>query len=343
MLVTCDNCGKLFQKKAWQVKATKHNFCSRGCLGEYRRKKTIIPCGYCGKEFEIETYRVDKARNHFCSKECFKSFQSKVYKGAGNPSWAGGKVTVICTECGKKFGIGRYLFKTAKDHFCSLECMGNFYSKNHRGVNHPSWRGGKVKVTCDMCGKKIKKNPSQLRGKHNFCSLKCMGKWRSLYTDIKQRAKEMRKKARFPHYYTKPEEIFLNISKGNNIPVEFTGNGALWIGKKGGKQLNPDFIIKINGKRYAVEAMGDYWHSPLLNRSLKKGNILSYREKFYKNQGWHPIFIWESDLKRKDAEAFVLNVLAKNGIIVAHTFVVNEEEKEHPLFEFVSEEVKIGG
>jgi hypothetical protein len=42
---------------------------------------------------------------------------------------------------------------------------------------------------------------------------------------------------------------------------------------------------------------------------MREGAILSYREIHYRKYKWHPIFIWDTDLVREDAEQFVLNTL----------------------------------
>jgi len=112
---------------------------------------------------------------------------------------------------------------------------------------------------------------------------------------------------------TNPERIFEKICQRNNLDFHYVGDGSLWIGKKKEKQLNPDFI-EANGKKILVEIFGDYWHSPLLRPNMKEYSTLGYRRKHYKQYNWIPLFFWESDLKREDAEQFVLNQLEKEGI-----------------------------
>ena len=113
---------------------------------------------------------------------------------------------------------------------------------------------------------------------------------------------------------TKPEIIFKQICQRNNLNFHYVGDGSLWIGKR--KKLNPDFI-EANGKKICVEIMGAYWHSPLLNRNLRENALQSYREKHYKKYKWVPAFIWDTDLLRKDAEQFVLNMLEKKSISIS--------------------------
>lgn len=112
-----------------------------------------------------------------------------------------------------------------------------------------------------------------------------------------------------PSHHTKPELAFMDICKRNNIDFHFVGDKSLWIGDK--VKLNPDFI-EANGQKILVEIMGDYWHSPLLNPKVDKIRTLPYRKKHFKKYGWIPIFIWGSDMRRSDAEHFVLKTLSEH-------------------------------
>ena len=112
---------------------------------------------------------------------------------------------------------------------------------------------------------------------------------------------------------TKPELIFEEICKKYNLPFHYVGDGQLWIGKSK-KRLNPDFI-EANGERICVEIFGDYWHSLLLNPKLKECTTLAYRRRHYKRYKWQSVFLWETDLLREDAEAFVLHTLRKEDVI----------------------------
>lgn len=173
-----------------------------------------------------------------------------------------------------------------------------------KGKNNPNWQGGKVKRTCLECGKEFEVNPSVLkRGRGKFCSHSCASK-----VSIRMRRHNTKPKK------TRPERIFEDICKRNKIDFQYTGDGTLWIGKKGQKQLNPDFIA-ANGKKICVEIFGDYWHSPLLNRNMKKHGSLEYRRRHFKRFKWHPIFIWEADLLREDAELFILKSLKKEEVM----------------------------
>jgi G:T-mismatch repair DNA endonuclease (very short patch repair protein) len=166
-------------------------------------------------------------------------------------------------------------------------------SKNHadfKGKKHPQWKGGLTKCTCLVCGKDFEVKPSTVKkGNGKYCSYSCA-------------AKAKLHNAR--HTMTAPEKRFEIICKKHNLPFHFVGDGSLWLGN-----ANPDFMHTT--KKIVVEIFGDYWHSPLLNRNIKNDRTLQSRQKQLKNEGYKCIFIWESDLKRKDAEAFVVHIIQK--------------------------------
>lgn len=211
---------------------------------------------------------------------------------------SGKKILATCDDCGKV----RILFKYAYRALCpSCSC---------KGEKHRNWKGGKVKVVCDNCGTNVEKDPCEIKKhKHHFCNRKCQAEWASKDQEYQKHLRRIRSVTRFPN---KPELIFQEICERNNLPFLYVGDGQLWIGKK--KKLNPDFIA-TNNKKIIVEILGDYWHSPLINRNMKEHGTLTFRKNHYRKFKWIPVFIWTADLDRKDAEAFVLNKLQKEGAI----------------------------
>ena len=213
-----------------------------------------------------------------------------------------------------------------------------------RDLTHKSHK--KILVACDDCGKirearkdgysdlckncvkklkhlseetRKKLSEAQEGNKHNFgkhlseeTRKKLSEALKNPSEERREKMRETRKRQKFPKHHTKPELIFENICKEHNLPFHYVGDSSLWIGE--GKGLNPDFI-EANGKKIVVEIFGDYWHSPLLNTSLRGNATLPYRKKHYKKYGWKAIFIWETDLKREDAEQFVLATLEKEKVI----------------------------
>lgn len=122
----------------------------------------------------------------------------------------------------------------------------------------------------------------------------------------KRKLREARKYQ--PTHHTKPELIFEEICKKYKLPFKYTGNSDFWI-----ENINPDFV-ECNGKKIAIEIFGDYWHSPLLRWDMREDGTLHYRKKILKKYGWKLIVFWESDLKREEAEQFVLSELKKHKV-----------------------------
>jgi endogenous inhibitor of DNA gyrase (YacG/DUF329 family) len=77
---TCEQCGKKFQKEAYDFKRTKHNFCSTKCHGLFQRKRIKKICGNCGKEIIIRKgeHKKSKSGKSFCSKSCAATYNNKL-------------------------------------------------------------------------------------------------------------------------------------------------------------------------------------------------------------------------------------------------------------------------
>lgn len=247
-------------------------------LKPHSGKKIIVACDECEKIREI----IFNQYRSLC--------RSCTIKGKNHPAWKGGEIKRICKQCSIEFSVKLSVIKKGNGKFCSPKCSGKWQSEHLSGENSPNWKGGKIKRICKHCGIEFPIFSSQLKhGRGKYCSLKCA-----------------RKARKIPTHHTKPELIFEEICKQNNLPFHYVGDGQLWIGKN--KKLNPDFI-EANGKKTCVEIMGAYWHSPLLNKNLREDALQSYREKHYRKYKWIPVFIWDTDLLREDVEAFVLNIL----------------------------------
>ena len=100
---------------------------------------------------------------------------------------------------------------------------------------------------------------------------------------------------------TRPELIFDEICKKNNIPLMFCGDRRVWVGHR-----NPDFI-SYNGKKLIVEIFGNYWHSPLQNRNMENRQSYQATIDYYKKYNYKCQIFWEKDLLRDDAEQFILS------------------------------------
>jgi len=193
-----------------------------------------------------------------------------------------------CKQCGKKFLMRKSHVERGGGIFCSKKCWGKWLSENISGKDGHGWKGGKVKRICQVCGKEFEVFPCYVKnGGGKFCSNLC-------------------NRNAQPKHHTKPELIFEEICKKYDLHFKYTGDGSLWIGKK--KKLNPDFI-QADGQKIVIEIFGDYWHSPLLRKTMRNQDTLDYRKRHYKKYNWQSVFIWESDLLREDAEQFVLKML----------------------------------
>lgn len=99
VLLTCRQCGKEFERKAYMKtwSAERGPFCSMGCYARWQsthligknRKRKRVNCYICGKTIEKQPSAV--VDHNFCSRQCFAAWRaSPAWSGSKNPAWLGG-------------------------------------------------------------------------------------------------------------------------------------------------------------------------------------------------------------------------------------------------------------
>lgn len=115
---------RLIEKKCPQCfnsfKADKRTICcSNECKKKYMDTKIELNCIVCGKSFKAMPSRLKrKASQKCCSNECYRASRR-----------TGKSVNCNCNHCGKGFYKAPSLQKKHDNNFCSVECMGSFYSE----------------------------------------------------------------------------------------------------------------------------------------------------------------------------------------------------------------------
>lgn len=256
-----------------------------GKIREMNKGDYSALCRSCGRKSEKNPMY---GKSH-SEESRLKISQNRIYqKGENHPSYTL-KIKCICLECGKEFLLKPSKVKNGGGKYCSNKCVGNAISKNNRCENNPAWKGGPIRCKCKECRKIFYTPLNQIKkGWGKYCSRPCQ-------TRGIQRNKTKP---------TKPEQIFEEICNRNGLPFKYTGDRSFWLGN-----ANPDFIH--NTRKLVCEVFGDFWHSPLLRRNMRYNETLEGRRAQLKAEGYKLIMFWETDLLRKDAEAYVLNILQK--------------------------------
>ena len=216
------------------------------------------------------------------------------------------KILVVCDGCGKLRVIRKDAYHTLCRSCAKIGEKHHNYGKSMsreqkhklseaiKGNKSAWWKGGPIKRVCKICSKIFYVYPYRVNaGGGKYCSYSC-------------KVKAQRHNARPTK--TVPERIFEAICKKHQLPFKFVGDGSLWLGN-----ANPDFVH--NTKKIAVEVFGDYWHSPLINRNVREVQTVEGRTAQLTAEGYTTIILWESDLKRVDAEEFILHEMQSGGII----------------------------
>lgn len=166
--------------------------------------------------------------------------------GENSPHWKGGKIKFLCIICNKERYVNSSVIKKGGGKFCSRNCYYIWMSQNSKGENnlyygkygenHPKWKGGEVKIICEICGKEKDVQPYQIKmGNGRFCSSRCFGIWNN---------KHMKKKDTSIEIAVEKELIKRHISYLKQVPIK----GIALV----------DFLLS---NKIVIQADGDYWHS----------------------------------------------------------------------------------
>lgn len=233
-------------------------------------KKAVKSCSKCGEFKKMDKFyrnRTNPDGRQYACIDCERSINDKKDK----PN---------CLICGKEVS-------TPNNKLCSISCSNKWKYKNKN--NHPMWKGGKIEVECDYCGKSEKKKKYKLKiTKNLFCSQRCNG----LYQAENMPTKE-----------TSIERYFEKALKENGIDYK--------------KQYSlfdiciADFYIPSLNLALFVD--GDYWHN--LPKTIKKDRR---QEKELENKDINFDRIWGSqirELKDKGRLVKLIDHLADGGSI----------------------------
>lgn len=81
----CECCGKEYKVKP--CRANKTHYCSKQCASKGLQGENNVVCDECGKAFHMKPYQIKHYKRSlgiFCSYECVYKAKAKKYKGAGN-------------------------------------------------------------------------------------------------------------------------------------------------------------------------------------------------------------------------------------------------------------------
>lgn len=176
MLNICLNCNKEFKGKA------KQKCCSRKCSNELLHPPILINCEICRKEIKRNKSQLKNSKHFYCSNECRAIGVGKFQKGENNPNYKGANTIVKCSYCNKEFNILTCNMKNSdgkfkKNFYCSKKCKGEHQKELLKGERNPKYRGGKIEIQCDFCGKikYVERNKYHINNKYYYCSQKCKG------------------------------------------------------------------------------------------------------------------------------------------------------------------------
>ena len=235
-----------------------------------------VICDSCKKNFTVRK-RALKHLKHYC-RQCFTSvIIGKKYDSL--------EISISCHICDKNFLVEtkwyHYRLRKGKNRFaCSKKCRSKLKSITIK----------EVRSTNESRAKTVRQLNRRWSDPEERRRYGAIIKSKPLEWHQRRLAATLRSTLSQP---TKPERIFMDIIKRDNLPFKYVGNGKLWIGK-----LNPDFVATDGSKRL-VEVFGCYWHGcwRCFPGSKSKGIPLNQRLTTFKKHGYTTKIVWEHELK----------------------------------------------
>lgn len=95
----CSWCNAELFRPRWRVKKFEHQFCDKGCQGDYfsanpsqlhEKDRVTVTCSWCGESKEIIPAQATRSDHHFCDGECKGKWWSVNVSGESHPNWKGG-------------------------------------------------------------------------------------------------------------------------------------------------------------------------------------------------------------------------------------------------------------
>lgn len=86
--VTCETCGKQFNKKASHAAKSARHFCSLECY--YSIGRVTVVCDHCGSSVVKKVSDVCNLAHSFCSEKCYWEYKRSASIGPLNPNWRDG-------------------------------------------------------------------------------------------------------------------------------------------------------------------------------------------------------------------------------------------------------------
>lgn len=196
-IVKCSFCKNDISRKPSEIR--KNNFCNHQCkrlfqienghlINQHLRKDVMLICKTCGKNFTVPENRKNTAK--YCSRSCL----GKANGDRGKVQYSK-KVKIHCSNCNQP--IEKKPSTLRNLNFCSLDCMGTYYSTSRMfaGENSGTWAGGDInyygpnwrsqrrkarardQYTCQDCGITEQEYGSELSVHHIIPFREFKGDW----------------------------------------------------------------------------------------------------------------------------------------------------------------------
>jgi hypothetical protein len=184
VILVCQVCDKQFEVRPSAVKNGR-KYCSMPCRNQGNWPAVVTTCINCGTEYRTPPHDADKAK--YCSRKCLGEYRrtSGELAGKNSHAWKGGGIETSCDYCGAAIRKIRADYNEDAHHFCDRTCFGKYRRgenhplwkggearSRHGGGAYKAWREAvylRDDWTCQECGvRSCKGNRVKLHAHHIF-------------------------------------------------------------------------------------------------------------------------------------------------------------------------------
>lgn len=142
--LTCERCGKIFERDAFLANRSKLKFCSRECYQLIRKAEWVqVSCARCQRQVTVRAIYVARGQYKYCGDDCRRNAKTTAEEREK-----------VCLTCGCYFRATGPSARYSRRRHCSLLC-----------------RQRRPYVTCAYCGRHFKDKPRPVRSK--YCTRSC--------------------------------------------------------------------------------------------------------------------------------------------------------------------------
>jgi len=136
------------------------------------KPKIEVTCYWCGKTLHRPPWYAKREQRHFCDNKCRGTWQ-KTQTSENARAYKAAKVSVQCSQCGKRIKRDPDKIRRNEHFFCDQICYDEWRKVHMRDEGNPNFSTPAIETNCALCDKPIRRKPWKIgkakRTRHFCC------------------------------------------------------------------------------------------------------------------------------------------------------------------------------